>query len=325
MKNDDLKTNSHIAETLAKIHVMNYYNDHFTDGHSSKLIEVSDVYVVWFCKTLHNFKMLLSTTVPDGMYYEVTCDVEKEETYLDVYKRIDHIVIPEYTINNRKQFMDRVSELARSMFVFKDADTRETFVNDIQRITDFFVNHAIATHSHYKINENTHVEAMEKWYGKPISDKFYPEKEDLSLPFSDLNLLEESGGSLATRDVLGYDLMIDQVQMKVPVAKTAEDSVDGKTFDASGFKVITVKGLKIKPDYRTRTFTGRVCQPSLIKGDDTVTEDTILGLIDFYSGKVSITCLLGLIQKVHFSGHLSCAKSEFKQHATASIETKKNQ
>lgn len=177
----------------------------------------------------------------------------------------------------------------------------------------------------YPENEDTYIEVIKGTVGKPISDKFYPELPPATLPFADLNLLEESGGSLATRDVLGYDLMIDQVQMKVPVAKTAEESIDGKTFDASGFKVITVKGLKIKPDFRTRTFTGEVCQPSLIKGDDTVTVDTILGLIDFYSGKVSITCLLGLIQKVHFSGHLSCTKSEFKQHATASIETKKNQ
>ncbi len=31
-----------------------------------------DVYVVWFCKTLQNWKALISTTLPDCMYYEVT-------------------------------------------------------------------------------------------------------------------------------------------------------------------------------------------------------------------------------------------------------------
>ena len=32
-------------------------------------IGVTDVYVVWNCKTLQNNKALLATTVPDGMYY----------------------------------------------------------------------------------------------------------------------------------------------------------------------------------------------------------------------------------------------------------------
>lgn len=35
-------------------------------------IGVTDVYVVWNCKTLQNNKALLATTVPDGMYYEAT-------------------------------------------------------------------------------------------------------------------------------------------------------------------------------------------------------------------------------------------------------------
>lgn len=35
-------------------------------------IGVTDVYVVWNCKTLQNNKALLATTVPDGMYYEPT-------------------------------------------------------------------------------------------------------------------------------------------------------------------------------------------------------------------------------------------------------------
>ena len=31
-----------------------------------------DVYIVWYCKTLQNWKALLSTTLFDGMYYELT-------------------------------------------------------------------------------------------------------------------------------------------------------------------------------------------------------------------------------------------------------------
>lgn len=48
------------------------------------------VYVVWFCKTLQNFKALLSTSLHDGMYYEVTYNGDKDEIYLDAYKKFEN-------------------------------------------------------------------------------------------------------------------------------------------------------------------------------------------------------------------------------------------
>jgi hypothetical protein len=48
---------------------------------------MDDVFVVWFAKTLQNWKCLVSTTVSDGMYYEVTHNGDKNETYVDVYKK----------------------------------------------------------------------------------------------------------------------------------------------------------------------------------------------------------------------------------------------
>ena len=50
------------------------------------------VYVVWFCKTLQNWKALVSTTLPDGRYYEVTFNGDKNEMYLDVYAKVDNLV-----------------------------------------------------------------------------------------------------------------------------------------------------------------------------------------------------------------------------------------
>lgn len=44
------------------------------------------MYVVWCCKTLQNHKALLSTTAPDGMYYEFTYNGDKDELYMDAYK-----------------------------------------------------------------------------------------------------------------------------------------------------------------------------------------------------------------------------------------------
>jgi hypothetical protein len=52
-----------------------------------------EVYVVWFCKTLQNWKALVSTTLPDYKYYEVTHNGDKNETYIDAYKKFDNVVI----------------------------------------------------------------------------------------------------------------------------------------------------------------------------------------------------------------------------------------
>lgn len=54
-----------------------------------------EVYVVWFSKTLQNWKALVSTTLPDGMYYEVTHNGDKRETYIDAYKKFDNVCIPD--------------------------------------------------------------------------------------------------------------------------------------------------------------------------------------------------------------------------------------
>lgn len=53
-----------------------------------------DVYIVWQCKTLQNWKFLLSTTLLDGMYYELTFNGDKEEWYLDAYKKFENRAVP---------------------------------------------------------------------------------------------------------------------------------------------------------------------------------------------------------------------------------------
>ena len=52
-----------------------------------------DVFVVWYCKTLQNHKALLSTTLFDGMYYEITYNGDKKEAYLDAYKKFENRVV----------------------------------------------------------------------------------------------------------------------------------------------------------------------------------------------------------------------------------------
>ena len=74
---------------LIKETVRDYTNEHIDKTDKMK-ITVDDVYVVWFCKTLQNWKALASTTVPDGMYYELTYNGDKDEMYLDAYKKFEN-------------------------------------------------------------------------------------------------------------------------------------------------------------------------------------------------------------------------------------------
>lgn len=72
--------------------VVDYFNSH-SDKTDQKQITQDDVYVVWYCKTLQNHKALLSTTVSDGMYYEITHNGDKQETYVDAYKKWENFVV----------------------------------------------------------------------------------------------------------------------------------------------------------------------------------------------------------------------------------------
>ena len=56
-------------------------------------VELDEVFVVWFCKTLKNWKALVSTTEPDAFYYEVTHNGDTGETYIDIYTKTDQVVV----------------------------------------------------------------------------------------------------------------------------------------------------------------------------------------------------------------------------------------
>lgn len=71
---------------LCKREVVEYFNQ-YADKTDQKKITEDDVFIVWACKILQNNKALVSTTVPDGIYYEVTYDGDKQQAYVDVYKK----------------------------------------------------------------------------------------------------------------------------------------------------------------------------------------------------------------------------------------------
>ena len=76
----------------AKQIVFNYVKNHLDNNIKFTL---DDVYVVWFCKTLQNWKVLVSTTLPDGLYYEITYNGNTGETYVDVYKKWENYTVKE--------------------------------------------------------------------------------------------------------------------------------------------------------------------------------------------------------------------------------------
>lgn len=71
---------------LCKNIVVEYFNNN-VDKSDNKVINEEDVFIAWSCKTLQNNKALVSTTVSDGMYYEITHNGNKNETYVDAYKK----------------------------------------------------------------------------------------------------------------------------------------------------------------------------------------------------------------------------------------------
>lgn len=88
----------HIALEIVK----SYVEEHLDK--SDKNIKESDKepFIVWKCKVLQNWKYLLSTRLPDGMYYELTFNGDKQEWYLDAYKKFENRCIRMTELENVK-------------------------------------------------------------------------------------------------------------------------------------------------------------------------------------------------------------------------------
>ena len=81
---------------FCKEEVVNQTNEHIikTDYKITK----DNVFMVWCCKALLNNKAILGTNLLDGMYYEITYNGDKDEAYIDVYKKQEH-----YKVENVKE------------------------------------------------------------------------------------------------------------------------------------------------------------------------------------------------------------------------------
>lgn len=72
--------------------VNNYIREHLDKSDPTTDFEV---FTVWKAKVLQNWKFLISSTLPDGMYYEMTYNGDKHEWYLDAYKKFENRCIKE--------------------------------------------------------------------------------------------------------------------------------------------------------------------------------------------------------------------------------------
>ena len=73
----------HIAEKILRAYIAHHLDQ------TDKEVDF-EIYTVWKCKVLQNWKYLMSSTLPDGMYYELTYNGDKQEWYLDAYKKFDN-------------------------------------------------------------------------------------------------------------------------------------------------------------------------------------------------------------------------------------------
>jgi hypothetical protein len=83
--------NDEMINTAKQI-VVDYFNAH-RDVTDDFILTRDNVFIVWFSKTLQNWKALVSTEVSDGIYYEITHDGDRKQTYVDVYKKWENYTV----------------------------------------------------------------------------------------------------------------------------------------------------------------------------------------------------------------------------------------
>lgn len=74
-------------EEVAKRLVKDYIIEHLDKSDAQISFEI---YTVWKCKILQNWKFLISSSLYDGMYYEVTYNGDGSEWFLDAYKKFEN-------------------------------------------------------------------------------------------------------------------------------------------------------------------------------------------------------------------------------------------
>lgn len=76
-------------ENIIHAESVKYFNEN-----RDKKISEADVFTVWSCKTLQNYKALTSTNVAgDTTYFEFTYNGDKQQLYMDAYVKEKNVCI----------------------------------------------------------------------------------------------------------------------------------------------------------------------------------------------------------------------------------------
>ena len=107
--------------------IVDYFNSNVEKTDNKKITE-DDVFIVWSCKTLQNNKALVSTKVSDGLYYEITHNGDKNETYVDVYKKWENFVAENHELRgiNKKTSCKESINKKDSSGISKEHSTDKT-------------------------------------------------------------------------------------------------------------------------------------------------------------------------------------------------------
>lgn len=199
------------------------------------------------------------------------------------------ILKKEYILN---QYKDMVHTIVTDTPIIKYAYERR-FLKDAAGNKKFFPE---------CFYDGSYAEFTDQSIGKKVTNKWYPTGKNGQI--TQLNVLEESGGSLSSRDALGYDFSINGLKITVPSDASA------------GTEEVQLNALDIRPDYAQKTFNNQVELPSKKAA---VTDPTIVfvyGTVDFYTGvvNVAVTTNNGDVDvskiQVQFGGHLSNANND---------------
>ena len=96
----------------------------------------------------------------------------------------------------------------------------------------------------------------------------------------DLNILEESGGSLERRDALSYDFGIKALKVDIPVANPA----GGTTTEE-----VIIDNLDIRPDYASNTFKYTVEIENKVDPTQAPNKVQVFGPTLLYDGLVTVS------------------------------------
>ena len=77
--------------TAKRVAVANYNASR--DAGRSPEITTDQTYIVWFTKTLGNWKAIVASPAARGLLWEITFNGHKNECYVDVYKKLNNVKV----------------------------------------------------------------------------------------------------------------------------------------------------------------------------------------------------------------------------------------